>query len=248
MLDDDNFIFSLSKDDILMMDICQFSVICRRLFDKYGFVDNYNHWTFKPYISFNLSFFENDDISDSFLKKLIDTCKFNCNSYDIQLYGKDAFNFLNFIYKDADIRFVNKNLYSAYVDWCLSSLKKSIPVVSFVLKDLSAVVPFKNKPSDIGFQISIIKECKKIDEYTSIYDTGIIVEPEFGWHFKIIPNNSLNISGYLLKNTIHNEFTETVKIILSKVNVNTQEIKFPFECCYLVLERNNHYEIEIKRI
>lgn len=248
MLTDDNFIFSLSKDNINLMDNCQFTVICRRLFDKYGFVDNYNHWTLKPYISFNLSFFENDDISESFLKKIKDIIAIDSDSFNIQLYGNNAFDFLNFIYKDADIRFVNKNLYSAYIDWCLSSLKKNIPMVSFVLKDLNAVVPFKKKPSDIGFQISIIQEFKKIDEYTSIYDTGIIVEPEFGWYFKIIPNNSLNISGYLLNNTIHNDFSETIKIILSRVNVCTPEIKYPFNCCYLVLERSNHYEIEIKRI
>ena len=80
-----------------------------------------------------------------------------------------------------------------------------------------------------------------------MYDTGIIVQPDFGYYTKIVPRSSLVKSGYILKNSIgiiDGSYLGTLKIALTKIDDTLPDLTLPFCCCQLILDRFYHSELE----
>lgn len=100
-----------------------------------------------------------------------------------------------------------------------------------------AFIPSKSRASDVGFDITIIKKIKEINENTTMYDTGIKICPEYGYYSQIFPRSSLIKSGYILTNSvgiIDGNYRGTLKICLTKISPDAPEIFLPYKCCQLI--------------
>jgi hypothetical protein len=214
-------------------------IFLRGLFEKFGKISKRNLINSKLYCTieiFNddennlseyLNFFHLDVLNNKYIfKELNDTI---------------AFDFLINLYKDSDARYRDDKFYQLYIDW-ITIFSYVIPSIEIKLISKKAVIPYKNNVSDIGMNLTIIKEHKKINLSTIIYDTGIIAIPDFGFSIKVIPHNDLILKGYMLMPYNKEEKRdETIKIVLIKTDRNVKKIELPYCCCKMIIEKNIYF-------
>ena len=160
-------------------------------------------------------------------------------------YGINCFEFLSSLYDYSDPRYRKTDNYDIYLNWITFGLGiNSIPTCRFFKKSENAIIPSK---TEIGFDLHIISQLRNIGSKTIIYDTGIVIIPEFGFQVKLVPNIALVKFGYILSNLpyiINNIYKSTLKISLTKIDEDLPDIKLPFNCCQIVLERSIYYTME----
>lgn len=164
----------------------------------------------------------------------------------ISYLDMNAKDFLYNIYFKSDARYRDKNMYKKYIE-IMTFENKQIPFCKFLKETLDAVTPTKNRASDVGYDLTIIKKNKDVSCKTSIYDTFIKVQPCFGYYTKIVPSNSLSESGYMFTNSIviiDPSYTSSLKIVLTKIDESLPDLKLPFKCCQIIMEKSIHYEME----
>jgi deoxyuridine 5'-triphosphate nucleotidohydrolase len=123
---------------------------------------------------------------------------------------------------------------------CILTQKNTLPKCFFVLVDHEAKQPTKANPSDVGYDITIIKEFKTLTTNTKLYDTGIKVIPAFGYYSEIVPRSSLSKSGYMLANSIgiiDASYTGNILVALAKIDSSMPDLKLPFKCCQLIFRK-----------
>ena len=76
-----------------------------------------------------------------------------------------------------------------------------------------------------------------------IYDTGLIIKPDFGYRIKIIPNNDVILKGYMIMMYDEDEDEKTFKIVLIKTTKEVKKIELPFCCCKMIIEKDLYFEI-----
>ena len=223
------------------------NIIYRGIFDRFGSIDVRNkiNSELNCYITI---------VSDNIIyKEIINNLNYeiiynSCNQKEIciKIHNKNAFNFLNYIYDNSDARYRNNKLYSIYEDWIMFGNNIcSIPILNIFFTDKDSIKPYKNKASDMGYDLTIVKEVKRLNSNTIIYDTCIKIQHDFGFYIKLIPNMSLIESGYILNNKIEDNLNEneTLKVILTKTDDKHKDLKLPFCCCKMILERILYYNI-----
>jgi len=120
--------------------------------------------------------------------------------------------------------------------------------IQIKLVDTDAKMPSKAHPSDIGFDLTAIKVYKKIDEKTTLFDTGIKVIPPKGYYVEILPRSSISKTGYILSNSvgvIDPHYTGNLLIALTKVNPDVDDIKLPFSRCQMILRKAEYCLLEV---
>ena len=210
-------------------------IFLRGIFEKFGQISKRNLINSKLYCTieiFNsneennlseyLNFFHLDAPNNKYLFK--------------ELNDNIAFDFLINLYKDSDARYRDDKFYQLYLDWITI-----IPSIEIKLVNKKAVMPYKNNVSDIGTNLTIIKEYKKINLSTIIYDTGIIAIPDFGFSIKVIPHNDLILKGYMILLYENEKIDETLKIVLIKTDRNVKKIELPYCCCKIFIEKNIYF-------
>jgi len=103
-------------------------------------------------------------------------------------------------------------------------------IIKFKLNHDNAVLPTREGIYEVGFDLTIISKIKDIDPYTSIYDTGVCVEPPDNYYFEVVPRSSLYKLGYVLSNSIgiiDPSYRGTIKIALTKINKQAPDIELP---------------------
>lgn len=123
---------------------------------------------------------------------------------------------------------------------------KECPCVLFVRDDSNAVVPTKGTPFAIGYDLTAISIAKKLTARTTLYDTGIKVQPPCGYYTEILPRSSLSKTGYVLSNsvgTIDPDYTGRLLIALTKVDDSCPDLELPFTRCQLVLRKAEYYNM-----
>ena len=65
-----------------------------------------------------------------------------------------------------------------------------------------AIIPSKSRYSDAEYELTIIKEHKRLTSNTVIYDTGIKLEIPNAYYVEIVPRSSISRSGYILANNV----------------------------------------------
>lgn len=149
------------------------------------------------------------------------------NSIDV--YGKIYKNSFNLC-----LDFYNKN--------------KNYPFCKVYKTNDDAIVPFKTRESDVGYDLTIIKEYKKINNTTILYDTCIQIELSHGYYAEIVPRSSLIKSGYMLANSIgiiDNSYRGNLLIALIKINNEEPDISLPFKCCQLIIRKQNNVDLYV---
>ena len=124
------------------------------------------------------------------------------------------------------------------------SILNTVRVIKFVRDDPDAVVPKRGTKYSIGF--------KKISDKTTLFDTGIKIQPPDGYYTEIVPRSSISKTGYMLSNSVGQidfDFSGRLLIALTKVDESMPDITVPFTLCQLVLRKAEYPEmIEVQSL
>lgn len=212
-------------------------IFLRGIFEKFGQISKRNLINSKLYCTIEIFNDDENNLSEYLNFFHLDVPK---NKYLFkELNDNIALDFLINLYKNSDARYRNDKFYQLYMDW-ITIFSYVIPSIEIKLINKKAVMPYKNNVSDIGMNLTIIKEYKKINLSTIIYDTGVIAIPDFGFCVKVIPHNDLILKGYMLL-LYEGKQNETVKIVLIKTDRNVKKIELPYCCCKMIIEKNIYY-------
>lgn len=189
--------------------------------------------------------------------KIYNKIKYNLS---IKLENYNVLNLLSQIYhSNIDKSEIDEYLYSLYLnlsnyryinyDTENDSMQFYIPKCSIKLTHPAAIKPNKKKISNIGYNIHIIKTYKIISDNIIIYDTGLLIKPQFGYYCNIIANNSLSIDGYSLgTHYIDTDDTnDSLLITLIKNDLDLPDLKLPYSCAILILTEFKHFDIFDKK-
>ena len=127
-----------------------------------------------------------------------------------------------------------------------NELQYLIPKCKYILEDKQAIIPTKTRASDVGYDLSVIKVFKQISKAITMYDTGIIIIPTYGYYFEVYARSSLSKTGYILANSvgiIDGSYSGTIKVALIKIDSSMPDIKLPFKGMQLVLRKMLHFEL-----
>ena len=152
----------------------------------------------------------------------------------------NAIDFLGKIYTGARIFWTKRR--SQYLD-LLSFDTKRVPHVYFTKVREDAVVPSKTHTSDVGYDLTIVAEHKKINSVTTLYDTGIRVRADHGWYVEVVPRSSIVKSGYMLTNgqgIIDPSYQGSILVALTKVDPEAAPIELPFRGFQIILRKHHH--------
>lgn len=159
----------------------------------------------------------------------------------IKLYGTNCIDFLGKLYnydyefdinKEVYVRYgikVSKEVYNKFQNLIGMSYNE-IDTCGFYKTDPNAVTPTKGNFSDVGYDLTIIKVFKQINNTTTLYDTGIKVFPKFGYYSEIVPRSSLSKSGYMLANSIgiiELSYLGNLYIALTKIDKDSPDLELP---------------------
>ena len=75
------------------------------------------------------------------------------------------------------------------------------PTFKWAKTDEQAIAPQKNRFSDSGYDLHIIKKIKEKNG-VHFYDTGIKIEPENGFYFDLVARSSISKTGWMLANNV----------------------------------------------
>jgi dUTP pyrophosphatase len=163
----------------------------------------------------------------------------------IEFSGLNALDFLGRMYNNCGgLRLARK--YDLFIGWTTWKPALIIPECSVFKTDANAVLPSKPKFSDVGYDLTIIKEEKKWNNNTVLYDTGLKLKVAQGLYAEIVPRSSLSKSGYMLANSIgiiDPSYRGNIFIALTKVDPSAPNLELPFRCCQLIFRKQLHVEL-----
>lgn len=171
--------------------------------------------------------------------------------YQIEWNGNNALDFLGNIYNNSNIRLMRK--YERFVDWCLWQPSLSgrgnygrSKAFRWAKTDKNAHVPSKSRISDAGYDLTIIKKVKTVGD-VEFYDTGVKIQPDFGYYFDLVPRSSISKTGYMLANCvgiIDRTYTGPILIALRKVDKSADDLKLPCRIAQIIPRHIVHLHIE----
>ncbi|WP_420455199.1 hypothetical protein [Rubrivirga sp.] len=148
--------------------------------------------------------------------------------------GNAALDFLGRLYDGAD-HYLNRKR-DLYLDWCVwvPSLSGGgrygdADLFRWTKTRPDAVAPSKSRASDSGFDLVLLEPVKVLGDVT-LYDTGVRVQPAYGWYFDLVPRSSISKTGYMLANSvgvIDRTYTGPVLVALRKVDPEAPELALP---------------------
>lgn len=159
----------------------------------------------------------------------------------VEWNGYSAIDFLGRIYDGASMYLSRKR--DLYLDWCawvpsLAGARNTGGVAHFrwVRSDPAAIPPSKERASDSGYDLTLIRRAKVMGQ-VEFFDTGIKVQPSFGWYFDLIARSSIVKTGYLLANSlgvIDRSYVGPVLVPLVRVDPAAPDLELPARLVQLV--------------
>ena len=188
------------------------------------------------YDNINITFY-NDSTADSIIKLYDIPCirQKNIRNQVILFNSVNMVDLLGMIYSNYDCPYYNNYIYTYN-----NRDGKSIPSIKVFTDDDSAVIPYKSRYSDAGYDLTIIKEFKRLNSNTVIYDTGIKLEIPNGYYVEIVPRSSISRSGYILANNvgiIDQGYRGNLYIALTKMNNDCPDLTLPWKCCQMIVKK-----------
>jgi len=207
----------------------------------------------------NVSFY-NDATSDCIVKLYdIPYIRHQTLKYHVIQYNSvNMIDLLGMIYSDYSCPYYNNYIYgynncdSRCVDCSSSGNGRSngsvsIPIIKVLKVDDNAVMPTKARYSDAGYDLTIIREHKRLTPDTTLYDTGIQLEIPNGYYVEIVPRSSISRSGYILANSvgiIDQGYRGNLYIALTKINDSSSgspdllsDLTLPWRCCQMIVRK-----------
>lgn len=156
----------------------------------------------------------------------------------------NAIDFLGHVYHDQCI-IMNRSFYTSYLK--ILTGKPSIGKCLVYRTCPEAILPSKSRISDVGYDLSIIRKVKPLNNIVTLYDTGLKIRVPHGYYTEIVPRSSLSKSGYVMANSIgiiDRSYNGNLFIALARIDESAPEIKFPFRCCQLIFKKQYHLQLQ----
>jgi dUTP pyrophosphatase len=154
----------------------------------------------------------------------------------IIISGINYIDFMGKLYSESTEELYNTENYNRFS----TIIQCDQPIINFIKELPYAISPTKANFSDVGYDISIIKIHKILNDSTTLYDTGIKLEIPIGYYVEIVPRSSIVKTGYMLSNSIgiiDCSYKGNLYIALTRVSDNAIDIEFPFKCCQLIVRK-----------
>ncbi len=188
--------------------------------------------------------------SQHLLQSISNFWNVNYNNKDkIYASGFNALDICGKMYKNVSLYHEKKFLYfQDILNWEPSNINmcKFVPILRYQKLHPDAIIPFKKRVTDSGFDVSAME--MTYDEETDLYiaNTNIAVEPPPGYYCDLIGRSSLPKSGFMFVGgvgIIDKSYTGPIKMMLKKINKNSMLPKLPFRCGQLILRKFVHPQI-----
>jgi deoxyuridine 5'-triphosphate nucleotidohydrolase len=183
--------------------------------------------------------------SQKMRNSIVEFIKIPCSNSDknnrIYFSHNNALDFLNKLYENSKISLQRKK--ELYLDWSVW-----VPSLSgtgnhgedFIFKwnktRKDAIPPSKNQASDSGFDLVLLEKVKSFGE-VEFYDTGIKIQPAYGWYFDLVPRSSITKSGYMLANSIgiiDRSYIGNILVPLIKIDKQMPDLVLPNRLVQLI--------------
>ena len=102
-----------------------------------------------------------------------------------------------------------------------------------------AVAPTKNRFSDSGFDLTLIRLLNQVGR-TFYYDTGIQVQPDNGYYFELYGRSSISKTGYILANAVgilDASYRGNIIVALIKIDPNADDLILPKKLVQIIPKR-----------
>lgn len=169
------------------------------------------------------------------------------NVYVLEYTNSNMIDFLGKVYintVDTDDIYVNNAIYNF-----TNNSDGEVPVLKIIKVDKDAILPTKNNYSDAGLDLTIIKESKRLNSDTVLYDTGIKLEIPNGYYVEIVSRSSISKSGYMLANNIgiiDQGYTGNLYIALRKINKDCEDLVLPYKCSQIIMKKQIYPKVIIR--
>lgn len=158
----------------------------------------------------------------------------NLHTFSFVLSDEALLDFVDLLYKDTKNNIYSKKMFDHYKKLCTWYVySDQYNSFKWLKNDPDAVAPFKERASDSGYDLTLIKLLKTSGS-VEFYDTGISVEPPYGYYFDLVGRSSISKSGYILANNmgvIDRSYRGSIIVPLVKIDFTKPNIQLP---CRLV--------------
>jgi deoxyuridine 5'-triphosphate nucleotidohydrolase len=217
----------------------------RGLFDRDGRITRVDGGVDEPRCQLALD-------SDALREGLRELCGDGCSDGGgtLSWRGSDALDFMARLYDDADVALPSH--VDAYQRWAMhvppftGGDGEQPPRLRWARLDPAAVAPFKERASDSGYDLTLIREVKRIGNVT-MFGTGVLIEPDYGWYFEVVPRSSIIKTGYMLANSvgvIDRAYRGEILVPLIKVDPKAKDLNLPKRLVQLIPRPVVHMTVE----
>jgi len=109
-----------------------------------------------------------------------------------------------------------------------------------------AVAPFKARVSDSGYDLTLIREVKRIGSVV-LYGSGIQVVPPAGWYLDVVPRSSIIKTGYIVANSvgvIDRSYRGEIMVPLIKLDPAASELALPARVAQMIPRPIVHFSVQ----
>lgn len=140
----------------------------------------------------------------------------------------NALDFLYELYQNFSV--FNAGLYNTFLaSDCVFKPAKSLATFKWCKTLPDAPAPQKSRFTDTGFDLHLVKLSKIVDN-VYYYDTGIKVQPAYGYYFDLVGRSSIAKSGYTLANNIgiiDCSYRGSIIVALVKTSSQAKKLRLP---------------------
>lgn len=184
-----------------------------------------------------------------------------CSKLDNLKYEDvNALDFLGLLYDDINVadELFDYTMYAAYKRLCQHTTRDVVETnIHYKRINPNAIKPFKEKTSDAGYEINVIRKTARTTELLNrntellneyVYDTGLIINPPFGYYFEVTSTKMLLDKGYTVVNTIIERSTSTstsptVKVIIGNPKSCVSSLELPFPAIRIIPKHIEHFSL-----
>jgi dUTPase len=108
--------------------------------------------------------------------------------------------------------------------------------------DPEAIPPYKARASDSGYDLTLIKLIKKVNNI-EFYDTGISIEPPKNMYFDLVGRSSISKTGYMLANNIgiiDQSYRGNIIVPLIKIDSQFPNLELPVRLVQIIPRSIEH--------
>lgn len=157
------------------------------------------------------------------------------NKSMIVFTGTHCVDFLGLLYNKTKLYSPNK-----YIEYLrlLDVQHQEIPKCIAYKTDSEAIIPYKDRQSQIGYDLTCIKLAKRAG-HIYVYDTGIKITID---HYNYFAQINFKHTDFLLIGENIIEPNEPILVNLLKINPSAPDLKLPF-VCQLIFRKKTHVQV-----